>query len=138
VQGYHACGRFQGFEVRNHPTSSYLFDRQPGGDNACWRINKLFSDQPGGCFHFVPDEVFTFEVQIDLAARSDDESRIRLWVTRESRARELVIDYRRILVDAKKGYGAVWLLPYNTGKKSTVSHPEAHTWYDNLFVAKVN
>ena len=121
----------------NHPARSYDFDYQPGGDNACWRTTETFPDMPGGCFRLVPDEVFTFEVRIDIAARSEDESRIRLWVTRESRARELVIDFKAVLVDSDKGYGAVWLLPYNSGKKPSVRHPEAHTWYDNLLVAKV-
>lgn len=138
VQGYHACGRSQGFETRNHPRRRSDWNYQPGGDNACWRTTKPYPETPRGCFRFVPDEVFTFEVRIDVAAETKTKSRIRLWLTRESRARELVIDYRRVLVDSTKGYGAVWLLPYNTGKRSSVAHPEAHTWYDNLWVAKVS
>ena len=47
-----------------------------------------------------------------------------------------MIDFSRVLLNADLGYGAVWLLPYNYQKDLTVAHPEAHTWYDNLLVAR--
>ena len=35
--------------------------------------------------------------------------------------------------DAK--YGKLWLLPYNTNKDPSASHPTAYTWYDELIVS---
>ena len=33
-------------------------------------------------------------------------------------------------------YGKVWLLPYNSGKDSTVTNPVAYTWYDELIISR--
>ena len=35
--------------------------------------------------------------------------------------------------DAK--YDKLWLLPHNTNKDSSASHPTAYTWYDELIVS---
>lgn len=138
IQGYHACGLFEGFET-GVPGSPYDINYQPGGPNMCLRStaqqNNWFFD-PDTCFKFVPGERFVFEVVVDLNPDPTQPSRVRLWATRDSRARELVIDYSRVLVDATEGYGAVWLQPYNTGKDQTIEHPDGHTWYDNLLIAR--
>jgi len=81
-----------------------------------------------------------------------------LWVAEEGKPSELVIDLspgdpacaaQQVsqpdchtgydLVNDAIGtakYGQVWLLPYNTGKDSSVTNPETYTWYDELIVAR--
>ena len=43
---------------------------------------------------------------------------------------DLIADLKRLR------YGKVWLLPYNTGRDSSVTNPVAYTWYDELIVAR--
>ncbi|MHC4180610.1 MAG: hypothetical protein ACYSWU_24185, partial [Planctomycetota bacterium] len=142
VRGYHACGIYEGFEVQvpTEPRGSD-WDRQPGGDNLClWKgslqADGTYLDEPGNCYTFKADEQMVFELAVDLNPDPTQPSRIRVWVTRESRGRELVIDYSRVLVDGALGYGALWLMPYVTRKDPSVAHPEAYTWVDNLLVSR--
>ena len=42
-------------------------------------------------------------------------------------------DFDRSRMDA---FSKVQLTPYNTGKKDTLAHPAAYTWYDELIVSR--
>ena len=33
-------------------------------------------------------------------------------------------------------FGKIWLLPYDTGKDPSQSHPTAFTWYDELIISR--
>lgn len=136
---YHACGRYEGFDtlVGRDSQGNGIWDYQPGGPKQCLlAVGQSPETASDDCFKFAPNETFVFEVAIDLNPDPTQPSRFRMWLTRDSRPRELVIDYSRVLVDAIEGYGSVWLQPYNTGKQSSIAHPEAHTWVNNLLIAR--
>ena len=69
------------------------------------------------------------------------DSRVRLWVARENKLSELVIDWGPYNLTAgsraeDQRFGKVWLLPYHTGKDPSQVHPVAYTWYDELIISR--
>jgi hypothetical protein len=86
----------------------------------------------------------TFQVGITTGPRVADEfanSNIKLWIARDGQPAELVIDWGPFNLSAgaatqNQRFGKVWLLPYNTGKSSSQSHPIAYTWYDELIISR--
>ena len=139
-QMYHACGYFEGFEKKVPGTTD--FDYQPvgaaGGPDSCLRsdiIDKNPPDFSNGCFPYYADEWITYQVGLTHGA-SGQPSRIRLWAAREGQPYTLVIDYQRVLRNTK-GYGKLWLLPYQTDKSSSQVHPEGYVWYDQVIISKV-
>ena len=149
---YNSCtgsashGPYDGFE---EPFGSYDFKLQ----NARPAPHCLYSQGQttpptffppnGNCFGYAANEWMTFQVGIQLGPRKGDEfvgSTIKLWVAREGQPSELVIDwgpYHLTAGDAaeQQRFGKVWLLPYNTGKDASASHPVATTHYDELIIA---
>lgn len=85
----------------------------------------------------------TFQVHIKTGPRVNDEftnSFVQLWIAREGQPSQLVLDWGPYNLSAGSAsedqrYGKIWLLPYNTGKSSSQSHPTAYTWYDELIIA---
>ncbi len=98
----------------------------------------------GNCFGYVPDEWMTFQVHLKLGPRVNDEfvgSTIGLTIARDGQPSEPVFDFGPFNLSAgapseNLKYGKVWLLPYQTGKDSSQSHPVAYTWYDELIVSR--
>jgi hypothetical protein len=86
----------------------------------------------------------TFQVRIKLGPRVGDEfvgSQVTLWMAREGQPSQLAIDWGPYNLTGgpqseNQRFGKLWLLPYNTGKSSTQSHPTAYTWYDELIVSR--
>jgi chitodextrinase len=98
----------------------------------------------GNCFGHFPDEWMTFQVHIRTGPRQGDEfvgSLVELWIAREGQPSELAIRWGPYNLSAGspgegQKFGKVWLLPYNTGKDSSVAYPETYTWYDELIVSR--
>jgi len=98
----------------------------------------------GNCFGYVANEWLTFQVGIKLGPRVGDEfknSFVTLWIAREGKASELVMNWGPYNLTAgsvgtAQKYGKVWLLPYNTSKSSSVTNPIAYTWYDELIISR--
>jgi hypothetical protein len=86
----------------------------------------------------------TFQVHIKTGPRVGNEfakSYVELWIAREGRRSELVINWGPYNLSAGRAaenqkFGKVWLLPYNTGRKALVTYPIAYTWYDELIISK--
>jgi hypothetical protein len=99
----------------------------------------------GNCVGYAANEWMTFQVRIKTGPRVGDEfvnSYVTLWIAREGRPSELVIDWGPYNLSAGSAaedqkYGKVWLLPYNTGKDPSVSYPIAYTWYDDLIISRI-
>ncbi len=110
---------------------------------------------------FYPNEWMTFQLHVKIGTwyKNDRnyhrDSGIQLWVAREGRESDLVIDlnpdpailfglpipgtgngYDLANNNPHAKYGKVWLLPYNTGKDPTVTNPVAFTWYDELIISR--
>jgi hypothetical protein len=86
----------------------------------------------------------TFQVRIKAGPRVNDEftnSYVQMWLAREGQPSQLIFDWGPYNLSAgasseNQKYGKVWLLPYQTGKSSSQSHPAAYTWYDELIISR--
>ena len=83
---------------------------------------------------YVPDEWMTFQIGL-THGQPGENSRIRLWVSREGQHSTLAIDHQGGLIN-NKGYGKMWFLPYQTGKNTAKAHPEGYIWYDQLIISR--
>jgi len=98
----------------------------------------------GNCLGYEANEWMTFQVRITIGMRVGDEfagSRVTLWIARAGQPSQLVIDWGPYNLSAgppadDQRFGKLWLLPYNTGKSKTQSHPTAYTWYDELVISR--
>lgn len=105
---------------------------------------KSYFAPQGNCLGYVANEWMTFQIRIKLGPRVGDEfvgSQVTLWMAREGQPSQLVIDWGPYNLTAgpqseNQRFGKLWLLPYNTGKSSTQSHPTAYTWYEELIVSR--
>lgn len=106
--------------------------------------NSSYFPPSGNCFGYVANEWMTFQVRIKVGPRVGGEfvdSYVTLWVAREGKPSELVINWGPYNLSAgsaseNQRYGKVWLLPYNTGKDASASHATAYTWYDELIISR--
>jgi hypothetical protein len=150
---YNSCtgsashGPYEGFE---EPFNGSDFKLQNARPAPYCLYSQGQSDPPsyfppdGNCFGYAADEWMTYQVEIEVGARSGDEfvdSHVRLWAAREGQPSELLFDWGPYNLSAgaaseMQRYGKVWLLPYNTGKDASVSNPVAHTWYDELIISR--
>ena len=160
-QMYHSCGvkdgKYEGLDV---PYGKYDYDFQP--PNACLRTaSKSGQSTDPPCFLYYADEWLTFQIHVKVgtwykndknyctsASRQADAhsrginsacSTIELWVARQGQPSRLVLqrtDYDLVNTDVNNKYGKVWLLPYNTGKDASKSHPVGYTWYDDLIISR--
>jgi hypothetical protein len=86
----------------------------------------------------------TFQLRIKTGPRVKDEfagSHVTLWMARENQPSEMVVNFGPYNLSAgapadNQKFGKVWLLPYNTGKDPTQTHPVAYTWYDELIISR--
>ncbi len=98
----------------------------------------------GNCFGYFPDEWMTFQIRVKTGPRVGDEfanSYVELWIAREGRASEQAFNWGPYNLSAgssseNQRYGKIYLLPYNTGKNPSQSHPTAYTWYDELIISR--
>jgi hypothetical protein len=98
----------------------------------------------GNCFAYVPNEWMTFQIHIQTGPRVADEfvgSHVQLWVARENHPAELVIDWGPYNLSAgapanDEKFGQVWFLPYDTNSNTSIAHPTAYTWYDELIISR--
>lgn len=114
-----------------------------------------------GSVGYEADEWMTFQIHVKIGTwyKNDgdyhQDSTIQFWVGREGRPSKLVLDlsaepstifglkipgsgtgYDLANRDPSAKYGKLWLLPYNTHKDPSESHPTGYTWYDDLIIAK--
>jgi hypothetical protein len=153
AQMYNSCsgstshGPFDGFE---EPFGAYDFKLQNARPAPYCLYSQTHTNPPtsfpptGNCFGYFANEWMTFQVGITLGPRVNDEfinSAVQLWIAREGQPAELVINWGPYNLTAgppneNQRFGKVWLLPYNTGKDASQSHPVAYTWYDDLIISR--
>jgi hypothetical protein len=124
------------FKLQNGMPSPYCLYSQ-GATNS-------YFPPSGNCFGYFANEWMTFQVRIKTGPRVNDEftnSYVTLWIAREGQASQQVITWGPYNLTAgalseNQRYGKVWLLPYNTGRDSTVTNPVTYTWYDELIISR--
>ena len=98
----------------------------------------------GNCIGYFPNEWMTFQVKIKTGPRVNDEwtnSFVTLWIAREGQPSQMAINWGPYALTAGSladnwRFGKVWLLPYDTGKDPSQTHPTAFTWYDELIISR--
>ncbi len=110
---------------------------------------------------YAPEEWMTFQLHVKIGTwyKNDRDyhrdSTVQLWVGREGQPSKLVVDlspepatlfgltfpgsgagYDLANRDPAAKYGKLWLLPYNTHKDPSETHPVGYTWYDDLIIAR--
>jgi hypothetical protein len=146
-QMYHSCGgkdgRYEGlYEVVANPGKTTPVYKMQNTVVGC-----IFgSDSVPPCVGFVGDQWMTFQLHVKIGTWYQNDgvyhrdSLVELWMAKEGQPQQLV--HRRSGYDIantrpnEAKYGKVWLLPYNTGKDSTIAYPETYTWYDELIVSR--
>ena len=124
------------FKLQNARPSPYCLYSQAGSGTQF--------PPSGNCFGYFPNEWMTFQVRIKTGPRVGDEftnSYVELWIAREGQPSEQAFNWGPYNLSAGSSgdnqlFGKVWLLPYNTGKSSSQSHPTAYTWYDELIISR--
>jgi hypothetical protein len=98
----------------------------------------------GNCFPYYANEWMTFQIHVKTGPRVKDEftnSFVQLWIAREARPSQLVIDWGPYKLSAgnpaeDQKFGKIWLLPYHTGKDANQVHPTGYVWYDELIISR--
>jgi hypothetical protein len=151
-QMYHSCGAWK---AAPNLSGQYipLYEKVllPGASYWTYKLQNLIDgciytkETVPPCIGFKPDQWMTFQVHVKVGRwyLNDgiflNDSLIELWVAEEGKPSVPVI---RIPWDlyggaGQRGYGKVWLTPYNTGKSSTVVGPDgALTWVDDVIVSR--
>jgi hypothetical protein len=123
------------FKLQNARPSPYCLYSQSGANRF---------PPNGNCFGYFPDEWMTFQVRIKTGPRVGDEfkdSYVELWIAREGQPSQQAFNWGPYNLTAGPGadnqrFGKIFLLPYNTGKSPSQSHPTAYTWYDELIISR--
>jgi hypothetical protein len=104
------------------------------GDYNCWYGNYNSKD----CFLYPPNQWVTFYYQVAIGHWGEPDSTINAWVGLEGKPlRQWIKMPNFILHNAHPGrdYDSLTLLTYMTNKSSSVNHPKAYTWYDELIIS---
>lgn len=128
-QMYHACGYYEGLEVR--VPNSTDFDYQP--PSGCLRSMLPTPVEPP-CWLFRAGEWATYQLRVRIGTNGNPDSRVTLWAAHEGQPSRIVIDRNNFRLRATS-FGKVWLLPYHTGKSASQIHPVGYVWYDDVIVS---
>ena len=151
AQMYHSCGVKDGHYEPLDVTTS---DRNIHVQYATPSLTNCIYPGPyttANCIPYQANQWMTFQVHVkvgtwyknDLVYHYD--SAIHLWIAEQGQASRLAMErdpaigtgYDLVnLSPSISQYGKVWLLPYNSGKDSTVTNPVAYTWYDELIISR--
>lgn len=102
------------------------------------------------CFDYVANEWLTFTVAIKTGPRVNGEfqgSVVQAWVARDGQTPVQTFRWLpspgkttpagyNLTAPGAQAFGKIWLLPYNTNKSSSETHPVASTWYDSLIISR--
>jgi hypothetical protein len=110
---------------------TYLYQASPN-DYQCLRKNT----NPEDCSLYRPDQWMTFYWEIRIGPSGEDGSYVGAWVAYEGEALKQFEDFPfKWNYSAGKTMSWLQLTPYNTDKDSSLSHPTAYTWYDELIIS---
>jgi hypothetical protein len=144
-QMYHSCG---GKDGKYEP----LEVKEPSGTILLQNGVRCLYGKPEipPCVGYKANQWMTFQVRVKIGTWYNNDSKyrkdstIQLWMAEEGKRSQLVIDfspergtgYDIANNDPAARYGKLWLLPYQTGKDPSQSHPTAYTWYDELVISR--
>lgn len=90
------------------------------------------------CFHYVANEWLTFYYRVSIGTWNTANSTIEAWVGRDGQPLKKFVSMPNFRI-ANSGtaipYNAISLNAYMTAKDTSVAHPTASTWFDELIVS---
>jgi hypothetical protein len=117
--------------VTNNGIPPYLMQQ---GDYNC----PYGSISSTNCFIYQPNQWYTFYYKVSIGTWGQANSSIQAWVAPEGQPYKQWINMTSFtLYNAGPGpdYSHITLTNHMTGKNSSVNHPTAYTWYDELIVS---
>jgi len=91
------------------------------------------------CFFYPALKWMTFYYQVSLGNWGQPNSTIQAWVALDGQPYKQWINLPNFVLNndspGVNDYSLVTLLPYMTGKDSSINHPTAYTWYDELIIS---
>jgi hypothetical protein len=114
------------------------------GDSSTTGYNCPFGADYGtnpNCFNYVANTWMTFYYVIHVGNWGQPNSTVQSWVGLDGQPMKQWINVSNLKLDCNDSpcgadsYNSVDLLNYMTGKDSTVNHPTAFTWYDELIIS---
>lgn len=102
--------------------------------------NCLYGDHtnPTSCFHYVANEWMTFYYRVSIGNWNTANSTIEAWVGREGQPLKKFVsmpNFRIANTGTAVPYNAISLNAYMTAKDTSVAHPTASTWFDELIIS---
>jgi hypothetical protein len=129
-QMYTACGA-RGLEIAQ-PDGDVQLEQ---GDYNCYYRNQ----NPGDCAMYRPNDWMTFYYEVHIGKWNQPSSTVKAWVGYEGKPLKEFIDISKLTISndspEAKAFRRIDLLPYQTDKDSTIVHPIAYTWYDDLIIS---
>jgi hypothetical protein len=129
-QMYTDCGS-RGFEV-DLGNGDYLLQQ---GEYNCHYQNQNQTD----CSYYRSNQWMTFYYEVKIGNWGQANSSIKAWVGYEGGSLKQFINAPNYRLDFNNSssdvYNSITLTPYNTTKPSTLNHPTAYIWYDELIVS---
>jgi hypothetical protein len=129
-QMYTACGA-RGLEI-TRPDGDVQLEQ---GDYNCFYRNQ----NPRDCAMYRPNEWMTFYYEVHIGKWNQASSAVKAWVAYEGKPLKEFIDISELTISndspGTKAFRQIDLLPYQTDKDSTIVHPTAYTWYDDLIIS---
>ena len=104
------------------------------GDYNCWYSHY----NPKDCFFYPANQWVTFYYEISIGHWGKPDSTIKAWVALDGQPfRQWIALPNFVLKNDNPGhdYDSLTLLTYMTNKDTTVDHPTAYTWYDELIIS---
>lgn len=145
-QMYHSCSLFDALQQTVYDPFDILLQNGVGCSYNAVQAGDGSHAPP--CFTYKADQWMTFQLRVTLGALNGGYYRgstIQLWVADEGQdPASLVIDFPSYDLYALStfdgdsqpaSYGKLWLLPYQTQKSASHTHPTAYVWYDDLIVS---
>jgi hypothetical protein len=117
--------------VTNGGVPPYLLQQ---GDYNCPYGNTSGSN----CYRYTSNEWITFYYRIHIGTWGSANSTIEAWVAPDGQPIKKWINMPNFTLfndGPGPNYSHVTLTPYMTGKNTSVSHPTAYTWYDELIIS---
>ena len=127
---YTDCGQVSLFTNGGNPPT-----KLEQGDYNCWYGQYSKKD----CFYYPADQWVTFYYQVSVGHWGKPDSNINAWVALDGQGYKQWIRMPGFTLKNDhpgNDFDTVTLLPYMTSKDSSIDHPIAYTWYDELIVSE--
>lgn len=98
------------------------------------------SGNGSGCFKYPAERWVTFYYQVQVGAWGQANSKVKAWVSVDGKPYKQWISVPNMIIDnpyedRDNDFSRLMLTPYMTNKNSSLDHPTARTWYDELIVS---